>query len=402
VGWIVSEEGFLKNSNLSDVINFLKIKSSIGLTGNSEISNFASRGLYTSTYFGDEVGLFSTQMANNDLSWEKTTQFDVGIEYEVFQGRISGGVDYYNKKTNGLLLSLPIDPTSGYVSILRNLGKMTNHGWDIYINTRNLVGKFKWSTSFNISTFKNTVTDLSGQSILPVGRNLNAGIVGQPLGVFYGVKYAGVDPENGDALYYLADGTTTANWSNASQASNYRVLGNPNPKHYGGITNTFEYGGFDLSIMGQWSYGNDVFNSSAVFQQQVFSNQGLDNQTIEMLNYWKKPGDVTNVPRPDLLKNNGNRITSRFISDGSYFRFKTVTLGYNIPRSVVSKIKFSTMKLYVTGQNILTFTNYKGNDPEVNYTQPTATTQTSNLINGVDYYSSPQAKSVIFGIKLGF
>jgi TonB-linked SusC/RagA family outer membrane protein len=402
VGWIISEENFVKNSGLADVVNFVKLKSSIGQTGNSEISNFASKGLYTSTYFGSQVGLYPIQLANNNLSWEKTTQFDVGVEYEVLQGRVSGGIDYYMKKTNGLLLSLPIDPTSGYISTLRNLGKMSNNGWDIYINTKNLVGKFKWSTSFNISTFKNKVTDLNGQPILPTGRNLNAAIVGQPLGVFYGVKYAGVDSENGDALYQLADGTTTSNWSNANQIANYRVLGNPNPKHYGGITNTFEYAGFDLSIMGQWSYGNNVFNSSAVFQNQVFSNYGLDNQTVEMLSYWKKPGDKTDVPRPDLSVNNGNRITSRFVSDGSYFRFKTVTLGYNLPASLVSKIKFNNVRLYVTGQNILTFTHYKGNDPEINYTQPTASTQTANLTNGVDYYGAPQAKSVIFGLKLGF
>jgi TonB-dependent starch-binding outer membrane protein SusC len=402
VGWILSEENFIKGTEANELVNFLKVKASIGVTGNSEISDFASRGLYTSTYFGDRVGLYPTQIANNNLSWEKTTQFDVGIEYEIIQNRISGGVDFYTKNTNGLLLSLPIDPTSGYTSTLRNLGKMENKGWDIYVNTRNLVGKFKWSTAFNISTFKNKVTDLSGQQILPTGRNLNAAIVDQPLGIFYGVEYAGVDPANGDALYYLASGETTNNWSNASQAANFRVLGNPNPKHYGGITNTFEFMGFDLSVFGQWSYGNDIFNSSGVFQNQVFSNYGLDNQTVEMLSYWKKAGDITNVPRPDLSVNNGNRITSRFISDGSYFRFKTLTLGYTVPSSVTERIKFSAIKIYVTAQNLYTITNYKGNDPEVNYTPPTATTQSANLANGVDYYSAPQAKSIIFGIKLGF
>jgi TonB-linked SusC/RagA family outer membrane protein len=401
LGWILSEENFIKSSS-SDLINFLKVKASIGVTGNSEILNFASRGLYTSTYFGDRVGLYPTQIANNDLSWEKTTQIDIGAEYEIVHNRISGGIDYYTKHTNGLLLSLPIDPTSGYTSTLRNLGKMENRGWDLYLNTRNLVGKFKWSTAFNISTFKNKVTDLSGQQILPTGRNLNAAIVDQPLGIFYGVEYAGVDPANGDALYYLASGETTNNWSNASLVANYKVLGNPNPKHYGGITNTFEFMGFELSVFGQWSYGNKIFNSSAVFQQQVFSNYGLDNQTIEMLRYWKEPGDKTDVPRPDLSVNNGNRITSRFISDGSYFRFKTVTLGYTIPSSITQRIKFTSAKIYVTAQNIYTITNYKGNDPEVNYTVPTATTQSANLANGVDYYSSPQARSIIFGIKLGF
>ena len=402
VGWIITEEPFMKNMGLDNVINFIKIKSSIGVTGNSEIGNFVSRGLYTSTYFGDRVGLYPTQIANNDLSWEKTTQWDVGIEYTLMNNRISGGIDYYTKNTNGLLLALPINPSSGYTSTLRNLGKMTNKGWDIYINTKNLVGKFKWTTSFNISTFTNEVTDLSGKEILPSGRNLNAAIVGQPLGVFFGVPYAGVDPATGDALYRLANETTTNNWSNASQRQNFRVLGNPNPLHYGGITNNFQYMGFDLTVFGQWSYGNKIFNSSAIFQQQVFSNYGLDNQTLDMLSYWKNPGDITNVPRPELDVNNGARTSSRFVSDGSYFRFKTVSLGYTLPNTIANRIKFNSIKFYVTGQNLFTITKYKGNDPEVNYNAPSASTQSMNLANGVDYYSAPQARSIIFGIKLGF
>jgi TonB-linked SusC/RagA family outer membrane protein len=402
VGWILTEEQFIKGLGINTVVNFFKIKSSIGVTGNSEIPNFASRGLYTSTYFGNRVGLYPTQLSNNDLSWEKTTQWDIGAEFSVANNRISGGVDYYVKNTNDLLLSLPINSSSGYSSTLRNLGKMTNKGWDIYVNTKNVVGQFKWSTSFNISTYKNEVTDLNGQPILPSGRSLNAAIVGQPLGVFYGVEYAGVDPANGDALYKLADGTTTNSWTVASQAANLKILGNPNPTHYGGITNTFEFGGIDLSVFGQWSYGNKIYNSSGIFQSSGFTNFGLDNQTAEMLNYWKKEGDITNVPRPQLDDNNGARNTSRYVYDGSYFRFKTVTIGYTLPKSVTDRIKFSTIRIYATGQNIFTITNYVGNDPEVNYTAPTATTQTANLTNGVDYYSAPQAKSIIFGIKLGF
>jgi TonB-dependent starch-binding outer membrane protein SusC len=402
VGWVLTEESFFKNLGIDNTLNFLKLKSSIGLTGNSEISNFASKGLYTSTYFGGRVGLYPTQLANNDLSWEKTTQFDLGIEFAIINNRISGGVDYYKKDTKDLLLSLPINASSGYSSALRNLGKMTNHGWDIYINTKNIDKEFKWTTSFNISMFKNEVTDLSGQPILPTGRNLNAAIVGQPLGVFYGVEYAGVDPQNGDALFRLANGTTTNSWSQASQSQNFRILGNPNPKHFGGITNTFEYKGVDLSIFGQWSYGNDIYNSSGVFQSSGFTNFGLDNQTEEMLKYWKQEGDVTNVPRPQLDMNNGARTSSRYISDGSYFRIKTISLGYNLPKALLDNIKFTSVRIYATAQNLFTITDYKGNDPEINYTAPSATTQSANLANGVDYYSAPQAKSIIFGIKLGF
>ncbi len=408
LGYVISEEQFYKNLGVSNYVNLFKLKSSIGVTGNSEIGNFASRGLYNSTFFGANGGLFPSQLPNKDLKWEKTTQWDIGLELGMFQSRINAGVDYYIKHTHDLLLFRPIPSTAGYLndagssSTLRNVGSLQNKGWDFYINTQNLVGKFKWSTSFNISTYKNTVTDLNGQPILPGSRNLNAAVEGQPLGVFYGVQYAGVDPANGDALFYLADGSTTNNWSKANQPANYKVLGSPNPKNFGGITNTFSFKGFDLSIFGQWSYGNKIYYSSGIFQSSGFTNFGLDNQTVENLSYWKQPGDQTDVPRPELDKNNGARTSSRYLYDGSYFRFKTMTLAYTLPISLVSKAKFTSVKIYVTAQNWFTITKYKGNDPEVNYTSPDASTQTINLQNGVDYYNPPQAKTLIFGITAGF
>jgi len=345
VGWILTEEQFIKGLNIDRVLNFFKLKGGIGKTGNSEIGDFASKGIYTTSFFGGRGGLYPIQLANNFLTWEKTTQTDVGVEYTLANNRISGGVDFYVKNTSALLLNVPTPNTSGFNSALRNVGKMTNRGWDIYINTKNLTGKFKWTTSFNISTYKNKVTDLSGQTIFPSSRSLNAAIVGQPLGVFYGVEYAGVDPLNGDALFRLADGTSTNNWSKASQTQNYKVLGNPNPFHYGGITNTFEYLGFDLTVFGQWSYGNKLYLSSGVFQASGFTNFGLDNQTLDMLHYWKQDGDITNVPRPELDMNNGARTSGRYVSDGSYFRFKTITFGYTLPRAVLEKSLIFGIKL---------------------------------------------------------
>jgi TonB-linked SusC/RagA family outer membrane protein len=402
VGWILTEEDFIKNLGIGNTLDLFKIKGSIGVTGNSEIGNFAARSLYGSSFWGSRGGVIPTQMGNGQLSWEKTTQTDIGVEFGLFGGRISGGVDYYVKDTKDLLLSLPIDPTSGFTSTLRNLGTMTNKGWDLYVNTKNTVGKLRWSTSFNFSAYKNKITDISGQPILPTGRSMNAAVQNQPIGIFYGVEYAGVDPANGDALYRLADGTTTNSWNQASSPNNFRVLGNPNPLNYGGITNTFEYMNFDLSIFGQWSYGNDIYQQSGLFQSSGFTNFGLDNQTADQLNYWRADRPNTNVPRPQLDTNNGARVSSRYISDGSYFRFKTVTLGYTLPKSLTDRIKFGSVRIYATGQNILTITNYEGNDPEVNYVAPGVTTQSTNLANGVDYYGAPQAKSIIFGIKLGF
>jgi len=401
-GWILTQEDFIKNLDISETVSLVKFKTSFGQTGNSEIADFASRGIYNTSFFGNRGGIFPRQLANSDLSWEKTLQWDAGIEFGFWKNRITGGVDYYQKKTNDLLLSVPIPSTSGFSSALRNVGKMENKGWDIYLNTRNVDGDFKWNTSFNISFFENKVTNLVGQKILPTtSRVLNSAIEGQPLGVFYGVEWAGVDPKNGDALYKSGD-TTTNSWTTANKASNLRILGNPNPKHFGGINNSFEFMGFDLSIFFQWSYGNKIHNSSSIFQASGFTNFSLDNQSSELLDYWKKEGDVTLSPRPQLDANNGGRTTSRFLYDGSYLRLKTITFGYSLPKNLLEHIKLSTVRFYATAQNLMTWTNYIGNDPEVNYFAPNATTQNQNLATGVDYYSAAQAKTIIFGVNIGF
>jgi TonB-linked SusC/RagA family outer membrane protein len=406
-GYIVSETHFYKSSVIASYLNFLKLKSSYGLTGNSEIGNFASKGLYSTSKYGDTTGFSPSQLANPNLQWEKTIQWNIGVEFGLFQNRISGGIDYYIKNTKNLLQLVPIPATSGYLdpagnsTTLVNSGTMQNKGWDLYISSQNIVRKFKWSTTLNFSTYKNRVTNLNELPILPSGQSLNAAIEGQPLGVFYGVAYAGVDPQNGNALYYLSDGSTTSDWSKANQSANYRVLGNPNPKNFGGIINTFEYAGFDLSIFGQWTYGNNVYNAAGEYQNSGFA-WGTDNQTVDQMNYWKQPGDQTNVPKPELYPGNGAHPSSRYISDASYFRFKTITLGYTIAQSLVSKAKFSSIRLYVTAQNWFTITRYKGNDPEGNFTPPGSTVQTSNLQNGVDYYSAPQAKTIVIGITAAF
>ncbi|MFN8437336.1 MAG: SusC/RagA family TonB-linked outer membrane protein [Cytophagales bacterium] len=402
-GYIISNTDYFRKSGLGKYIDLLKIKTSYGKTGNSEIANFASRGLYSTSYYGSTGGLYPTQLANSNLSWEKNSQWDAGLELSIFKSRISASVDYFNKLTKDMLLSMPVPSTSGYASTLRNVGKMENKGWEISVNTKNIDKEFKWSTSLNISFYKNKVLDLNGQSILPTGgRALNAAIENMPLGAFYGVQYAGVDPESGDALYYLADGTKTSSWSKANQAANYKYLGNPNPKHFGGITNSFEYKGIGLMIFGQWSYGNQIYHASGIFQSSGFTNFGLDNQTVEMMSYWKSPGQVTNVPRPQLDMNNGARASSRYLSDGSYFRFKTITISYTLPEKMVKKAKFNMVKVYVTGQNFFTITKYKGNDPEVGYVAPTASVQTNNLNIGNDYYSAPLPKTIIVGVQLGF
>jgi len=398
-GWIVSGEGFL---NQSDLLSFLKLRASYGLVGNAEIPEFQALDLWSSTKYGGTSTLNPIQLANPELSWEVARQFDVGIDYGFFNNRLSGELDYYVKKTDDLLYNTPVPGTSGFTNLVSNIGAMENTGFEVVINSVNVDrGGFRWSTSLNFSHNQNKITKLDGETTEIAGndgRYLNSLVVGQPIGVFYGPKYAGVDPSTGDALYYTADGETTTRSYN--QAGNF-IVGNPNPEYIGGLTNTFAYRGIDVSVLLQGSFGNEIMNGAGGFMSA--NGDWFDNQTRDQLNRWRNPGDITNVPqaRVNLTGTipNGLSASSRYIYDGSYLRVKTITVGYNLPASFISRVKLTSARLYFTGQNLFTFTDYPGWDPEVNSDYRA---QSNNSLQGNDFYTAPQVKSFIFGINLGF
>lgn len=391
-GWIVSEESFMSNVKVMD---FLKLRASYGLTGNAEIGNFAALGLYTggSGYAGIP-GQSASQLENPDLRWEQTAQLDVGIDFGLFESRITGQLDYYAKKTNDLLLNVNLPGNSGFRTQTRNVGELENKGFEIVINTENFVRDFKWNTSFNFARNRNKILDLQGQIIQ--GSFISRAQEGEPIGIFFSPKYAGVDPANGDALYVLvkSDGTqtTTNDYNEATQMK----VGDPNPDFIAGLTNTFKYKGVDFSFLFQGVFGNQVYNGGGIFMSA--NGDFFDNQTKDQLRRWQKPGDITDVPQARLFGGNGVGESSRYITDGSYIRLRTITLGYNLPASVLSKAKLTKLRVYVSGQNLLTFTDYEGWDPEVN-----SDTYAGNNVNqGIDFYSAPQAKTVTFGINIGF
>ncbi len=395
LGWIMSEENFIKNI---EAISFLKLRASYGLTGNSEIGNFASRGLYSGNgSYGGLAGQIPSQIENPDLSWEETAQLDLGLDFGIIKNRVNGSFDYYDKKTNGLLLNVPVPETTGFATYTKNVGKLTNKGFEVSLNSENFTGSFGWSTSISFANNSNKITDLGGQQL---GTNfINYGIEGQSIGVFYLPEYAGVDPANGDALYYLntknADGTFDRGTTNNVNSAERIFAGNPNPKYIYGFNNNFSFKGIDLTVFFQGVSGNKIFNAGGQYMSASASN-GFDNQTTDQIAYWDKPGDITDVPEPRLFYANGTENSSRYLSDGSYLRLKTLTLGYNLPSSLTQKLKLSKLRIYATGQNLATFTKYKGWDPEVN-----ADYQSSNINQGVDFYSAPQAKVISFGINIG-
>lgn len=389
IGWVITEEDFLSQNG---IVNFLKLRASYGLTGNAEIGNFAFRRLYSAIPYADVAGIQPTGLGNPDLTWENTAQADLGLEFGFLDNRISGEVDVYEKKTTDLLLNLQLPYTGGYPSVTRNVGSLRNRGLEVSLNTRNIDGEFKWSTNFNISVNRNKITELPGGEIISGGRNLGRVREGEPIGVFWGVKYAGVDPDNGDALYYAADGSKTNDYGSAVQ----QKLGDPNPKFTGGLTNSFSYKGVDLSILNQFTYGNDIYNIGGVFQS--VNGDYFDNQTLDQLKRWQKPGDITNVPRASFADGNGTSPSSRWISDGSFFRFKNVTLGYTIPAEIAKRGFMKSARVYVTGQNLITITNYDGYDPEVN----TTTFGRPSYLLGHDFYTPPLAKTWLVGVNVGF
>ena len=386
-GWVISEEGFLKENT---TFSFLKLRSSYGTTGNAEIGNFAYQTLYTANPYASESGIIPDQVGVNDLKWEKTNQFDVGLDFGFFNDRVSGEIDYFNKKTSDLLLNFPLPATNGFLDITRNVGNLENHGWEFTLNTQNFIGNFRWSTSFNLSTYRNKITNLNGSTINGGSRQIGRISEGEPYGYFYGPKYAGVNPDNGNARYVNTDGQVV----DQDDFDGYeQKIGNPNPNFYGGIGNHFSYKGFDLDVQTQFVQGNDLYNIAGFYQS--VNGDYYDNQSQDQMAYWKKPGDVTDIPQPRLLDGNGSIKSSRWVQDGSYFRVKSVTFSYTVPKVVSRKFKIENFKIFAAAQNLFTFTKYDGYDPEVN------ASYTGSVNLGHDFYTPPQAKTITIGVNLG-
>lgn len=390
-GWIISKENFLENAK---GLSFLKLKASYGSNGNDRIADFASRGLFSGRgSYGGQPGQKPLQLPNPDLKWETTKGTDIGLEAGFFKNRISIEIDVYKRDTKDLLLSQEVPGTSGFRTLFRNIGSLNNKGIEISLNTTNVASKnFRWTTNVNFSANKNKITNLGGQVL---GSSVNKAMEGQPLGIFFAKEFAGADPANGDALFYInktkGDRTTTNDVNEAEDV----VIGNPNPKFFYGFSNNLTFKGIDLDVLLQGVYGNKIYNGGGQYMSASGSN-GYDNQTIDQLRAWKNPGDITDVPEARTFYANGVNPSSRYISSGSYMRVKSISLGYTIPASAIRKFKIERIRVYARALNLFTVTKYEGWDPEVN-----ADYQADNINQGVDFYSAPQIKSIVFGVNIG-
>jgi TonB-linked SusC/RagA family outer membrane protein len=393
--WRLSSENFL-----SDVtwLDDLKIRAGWGQTGNQ-----AGLGDYTYYALGgvsridwtnpDNVNAVptytQTYIRNMQLTWETTTQTNAGIDVTAFNNRLTLALDYYYKLTTDLLMTVDL-PSSAGGDIVRNGGEMTNKGFEFSANSRNLTGAFQWDTDFNISFNRNKLTKLEltpTYSDAVLGDNVTEYIVrnevGRPVGGFFGFISDGVDPETGELMYRdkSGDGKITT--------SDRTYIGDPNPDFTFGMTNNLSWKGFNLSVLLQGSYGNDVFNASKTETEGMYDGK---NQSVRVVDRWRRPGMETSIPKAGYEIH----VSSYFVEDGSYLRVKNITLSYDVPAKYLKKWGITRIQPYLSGTNLLTLTKYSGFDPEVNQFGE------NGKVQGIDWGTYPQTRSLMIGLNVEF
>lgn len=402
LGWIISEEPFFGKSN---AVEFLKLRASVGSNGNQQVGTYARFTLFTP----GTTGTVLTQIGNESLQWETTTQYNVGLDAGLLKGRINLTLDAYLKRTENLLQMVPLPTSVGIATAPQNIGMVENRGLELGITSNNIEGKeFTWTTNFNISLNRNKVLDL-GKILNQKGELVDRVVIsgdniiqkGQPLGVFYGYRTAGIFQNAAEIAASPAQPNAAPgdirfanlNDDNVINDQDRAIIGDPNPRFISALTNTFRYKGLELSAFFQGSFGNDILHSNKQFTEGMHV---AINATANTLNRWQQEGDITDVPRAVIGDPNSNRrMSDRYIEKGTYVRLKNLTLGYNLPAAALERLHISGVRFYVTGQNLLTFTNYSGWDPEVSYTN-------GSIGFGTDYFVYPQSRTLLFGLNVKF
>lgn len=419
LGWKLSNEEFFKNVN-QDWLSSLKLRVGWGRIGNQNIDNYMYQNLLSShiqySYlFGTGSaqdlyqGIVAVKMGNKDVKWETTESTNIGLDANLFRGRLTFSGEYYLKKTKDMLLVEPIPNYWGFESgAMTNVGSAENSGVEFNIEWRDRAGNVDYNVGFNISTVKNRMTSLGNGSPITGGaiRNGNATYTkeGYPIGTFYGYKTNGLiqteeqllevrkrqpSAELGDVIFvdHNNDGSLT-------DADKTRI-GNPIPDFIYGINLGAAYKGFDINIQLGGTYGNDIFNAMRYFTYDLSSGTNKDRA---VLNYWTPQNKNTDIPRLAAIDSNDNiRISDRYVEDGSYLRLRNLQIGYTLPAHLTQKAYMQKVRVYITGQNLLTFTNYSGADPEIGQIS-----STQYLSRGVDIGTYPQAMTITGGISVTF
>lgn len=397
--WRIINENFMSNQK---VFSNLKLKASYGITGSQvTISEYAAKGLWGGgfNYLG-QPGTGPNQLANPDLKWEQTKQFNVGLEFGILENRIEGEINYYDKATNGVLLNVPVPNTTGFSTIASNAGDISNKGIEFSVNADIIrSNNLDWNVNFNIAHNKNLIVKLAAPYFEPFSRNFIIFQQGYPVNSFRLWKQIGVDPQTGDAKYQVVDNSVPI-----TSDKNRIIVGNSNPKAEGGWGTTLSYKQFDLSASFSFAWGQSVVNWSEFFMLHggTRSNGSTGKATwgfyARQLDRWQQPGDITDIPKmggtPSEISNNYSLFTTRFLENGSYTRLRNLMIGYTIPENTLKHI--NSIRVYVSGTNLLTFTKYTGLDPEINAGGGKGT------VDGVEMFTVPQPRTLQVGLNVIF
>ncbi|PQB08683.1 SusC/RagA family protein [Polaribacter filamentus] len=413
-GWRIAQEDFLKDS---EWISELKLRTSFGLTGNFQIGNYEQISLITDdTYItgnpgSRQTGLRPSQVANPDVSWEKTAMFNAGIDVSLFQNQLGFTFEYYNGNTTDLLLQVPVPQTTGFGTALQNIGEVNNTGIEALITFSPYLGAFQWNSSLNFSMNRNKVVALGPENTdiittAGTGHAFFKTEVGQPIGNYFLLVQDGIFSTQeeldkyphfestavGDFRFVDVDGDGELDVN-----KDRTIVGNYAPDFIFGFSNSFKYKGFDLNVALQGSYGGEILNLSRRYNA---NGEGNFNNTRDLLNRWQSeenPGDGNTNRANRKARGNNGRTSTWHVEDGSYLRLQNVSLGYALSSSTIEKFKLSKARLFVTGNNLFTWTNYTGYNPEVNLAGGG-----DQLTPGLDYGVYPLATTYSIGINLSF
>ncbi|MBX2844336.1 MAG: TonB-dependent receptor [Flammeovirgaceae bacterium] len=419
-GWRISEEAFMKGSG---TISNLKLRGSWGIVGNDKVGDYRYKSAYTSNYnyhFGDggslAVGVTGAGPASPDLKWEETSMFNIGVDLGLLADQITFSAEYFKNTSDDLLMDLPLTPSLGFhdPNLPLNVGSVETSGFEMILGYNDYEGEFTWSANFNLGTANNKVLNLGGVEQITGGgfesQDISRTIEGESMFHFYGWEMIGIyqdqdditnspshgNAEPGDVKYKdisgpegVPDGVITAD--------DRKIIGNPFPKFTYGFSGNAEYKGFDLNLFLVGVSGNDVYNTN------LYDLEGMPrlfNSGTAVLNRWTGPGTSNSIPRA-LGATENNQVSTRYVEKGSYLRLRNISLGYNIPTDNLFKGSISKLRIYVSGQNLLTITDYSGLDPEVG-THTTTNSKDRNFQLGIDRGNYPLPKSFIGGIQVSF
>ncbi|KAB5488237.1 MULTISPECIES: SusC/RagA family TonB-linked outer membrane protein [Flagellimonas] len=416
-GWNIANEEFF--SGLNPTISLFKLRGSYSEVGNTDIGSYPYLGLTSASQYGTLNGIAFTQFGNDQLLWETSKKTDFGADLGFFNDKLTFSFDYYKNDIDGLILDVPVPHSLGVPDnrIKKNIGSMKNEGLEFSVNyTPFNTENFSWNVSANLTLDKNTVTSIpDGQDIIG-GTSTNTNIApnliireGESINSIYGHRYWGVNPANGNPVYYKADGSLVqgniptqtyfvfdpnnpedlSEASSLSAADDKFILGTSLPTYYGSVINRFTYKGFDFSFMFRYSGGNHVFNAT----RRDLVTQNFNNNSTEILGRWQSPSEPGDGMTPMLYASSNTftnltgHATTRFLEKGDFISLDNITLGYKLPTNVTEKLKLNMVRFFIQGQNLLTITDYKGLNPEMES-------------SGVDINGTPRSKVLSVGLNV--